>query len=153
MGKLHTRSCATQMIMKSLHFCPGCDVFSCQVWNLCLFVTEEANSLFTTETIPQCTSETGGCLLKLKAQRVDVRSLLFLIMHDLCNCIWQSSDYYFSLFLVEYLPSLFLLKIKIINYFMFLVSVAGPPLIRVYCSSIKYFGLDLHVCWRENTNL
>lgn len=133
MRKLHTRSCAIQMIMKSSHFCLGCDVFSCQVWNLCLFVTEEANSLFATETTTQCISEKGDCLLKLKAQRANIRPLLFLITHCLCNCIWQSPEYYFNLLPIECVPSLFMLKIIIVNCFKFPVSVAVPHLIRAYC--------------------
>lgn len=145
MRKLHTRNCAIQMIMKSSHFCPGCDLFSCQVWKSCLFVTQGANSLFTTETIPHCTSENGDCLLKLKAQRLNIRSLLFLVMHYLCNCVWQFPEYYFNLLPVESTPSLFMLKIKTVNSFVFPVSVAGPHSIRAYCSC-SYFPTTDRVC-------
>lgn len=148
MRKLHTRSCAIQIIMKSSHFCPGCYVFSCQVWNLCLFVTEEASSLFTTETIPQCTSENGDCLLKLKAQTVAIRSLLFLVLHYLCNCIWQPPEYYFNLLPIETVPSHFMSKWKLIHSFMFPVSVAGPHLFRTYCSC-SYLSTTDHV-WEKS---
>lgn len=131
-----------------LHFCPGCYVFSCQVWNLSIFVTEEASSLFTTETIPQCTSENGDCLLKLKAQTVAIRSLLFLVLHYLCNCIWQPPEYYFNLLPIETVPSHFMSKLKFINSFMFPVSVAGPHLFRTYYSC-SYLSTTDHV-WEKS---
>lgn len=119
-----------------------------KVWILCLFVTEEANSLFATETISQCTSEKGDCLLKLKAQSLNIRPVLFLIMHYLCNCTWQSPEYYFNLLPIESLPSLFMLTIKIVNSFMLPFSVAGPHLIRAYCCC-SYISTTNHA-WEKS---